>query len=576
MATVESLGPGDLSAVMRMFRDALQSHRAEINQLNVYPVPDGDTGTNMALTLVAVAEELEVAGETMDEVCAAMSHGSLMGARGNSGVILSQLLRGLAGTFRTVGRVDAQALAAGLSSASEAAYEAVMRPVEGTILTVVRDSASAARDALQGGEDRSPSLAGVIAASLDAAEASLIRTPELLEVLRHAGVVDAGGAGFVLLLDAFSAVVTGRPIPDPSTRRYLDGVRRASAAENLAGHRHSTGDNGAGDHRSGEAAGVDDLRYEVMYLLEAPDDSVGGFREAWSSIGDSIVVVGGDGIWNCHIHTNDIGAAVEAALDVGRPRRIRVTDLVEQMDELGEERWVLEADTGAERPEDTDDSKPVNTAVVAVCVGDGVARIFRSLKVQQIVTGGQTMNPSTAMLLDAVERAPSNSVVILPNNKNIIPVAEQVISQTDKSVVVIATLGVVEGFAALIQYDPSSPIQDNAKAMSEAADSIIAAEVTQAVRPGICEMGPISEGDWMGITGEGIRAVESELGEACTSLLAGLVNPGNEIVTIIEGDGATPAVTRRITEWLDQHHPDVGAEIHQGGQPLYPYLFGIE
>jgi len=309
-----------------------------------------------------------------------------------------------------------------------------------------------------------------------------------------------------------------------------------------------------------------------MYLLEAPDETIPVFKQVWAGIGDSIVVVGGDGLWNCHIHTGDIGAAVEAALDAGRPRSIRVTDLHEQVEELEEEAWVRRAEPSPEVP----DFPAVTTAVVAVSTGDGVRRIFHSLGVQQVVTGGQSMNPSTAQLLEAVEAAPAPEVVVLPNNKNIIAVAEQVDELTGKSVRVLRTRSVTEGFAALLAYDPDAAVATNAEGMQAAADRVVAGEVTQAVRSSVFDGGPIDEGDWMGIDRDGIRVVDKSLAGATTGLLDALVTDEHEIVTLIEGDGSSVGDTRKVAEWLAEHRPDVEVEVHHGGQPLYPYLIGIE
>jgi dihydroxyacetone kinase-like predicted kinase len=282
------------------------------------------------------------------------------------------------------------------------------------------------------------------------------------------------------------------------------------------------------------------------------------------------VVVGGDGIWNCHIHTDDIGAAVEAALDCGRPRNIRVTDLMEQVEE---ERWVREAPV--------DDSAPprreVATAVVAVATGEGIRRIFHSLGVQSVVTGGQSMNPSTAQLLEAVEASPAPEVVLLPNNKNIVPVAEQVDELSTKTVRVVPTRGIAEGFAALLAYDPDADVAENARGMEAAAGNVVAGEVTRAVRDSSSpEAGPIMEGDWLGIARDGIKVVDATLAGAVTGLLDALVGDDHEIITLIEGEGSTAAATRQITEWVGEHRPGVEVEVHHGGQPLYPYLLGIE
>ena len=551
MASLTRLGADELRAVVVGYRDALRAHQEGINRLNVYPVPDGDTGTNMALTLTAVCEELDGAGADLPAVCKAISHGSLMGARGNSGVILSQVLRGLAAVVQEAEGVDAASAASALSAASEAAYGAVMRPGEGTILTVVREAAEAAQARLAEGAD----LVEVLAAARTQADDALARTPELLPVLAEAGVVDAGGTGFLLLLDVLLHVADGRPVPEP---QEVEGP----ALDALRGH------------ADGEHGDLSGLRYEVMYLLEAPDEAIPAFKDVWAGIGDSIVVVGGEGLWNCHIHTDDIGASIEAATDIGRPRKIRVTDLLEQVEE---ERWVREAaDAGALDEVPAHLLAPVTTAVVAVATGDGIKRIFHSLGVQGIVRGGQSMNPSTAELLAVVEQVPADEVVILPNNKNIIPVAEQVADHTSKTVVVVPTKGVTEGFAALLGYDPEADGKENAAEMAASAAHLVAGEVTQAVRASSCDVGPIAEGDWLGLSRDGIVAVEPDLASAATALLAALVADEHEIVTIIEGDGASAACTRQITEWLAEHRPDAAPEVHHGGQPLYPYLFGIE
>jgi fatty acid kinase len=549
VSTLERLEADDLRSVVLRYRDALRAHQDALNRLNVYPVPDGDTGTNMALTLEAVVTELGSADPAMGSTCKAISHGSLMGARGNSGVILSQILRGLAATLADGDRpADGPTLAEALDAAATAAYGAVMKPVEGTILTVVREAARAA----QGAQEPGGSLVDVLDAAAAAAREALARTPEQLPVLREAGVVDAGGAGFVLLLDAALAVVAGRPVPEPeggppSTPRPVTWGRRATD-ESASG-----------------------LRYEVMYLLEASDDAVPHFKDVWAGIGDSIVVVGGEGTWNCHIHTDDIGAAVEAALDCGRPRKIRVTDLLEQVEE---ERWVREA-ADAPPPEEPD-RRAVTTAVVAVSVGEGVGRIFHSLGVHTVLAGGQTMNPSTAQLLEAVEASPAEGVILLPNNKNIVPVAEQVDELCAKSVRVVPTRGVAEGFAALLAYDPDAPVGDNAEAMAAAASAVLAGEVTQAVRESSWEGGRIAEGEWLGLVADGIASVAPTVAEATVGLLEALLDDHHELVTLIEGEGARAADTRRITEWLAEHRPELGFEVHHGGQPLYPYLLGVE
>ena len=554
MPSPDTLGPDQLRKVIHTYRDALRAHQQVINRLNVYPVPDGDTGTNMALTVESVCEELASGDGGMAQTCKAISHGSLMGARGNSGVILSQVLRGMSDVFRDHDLVDGPAFAAALSAAADAAYDAVMKPVEGTILTVVREAAEAGTSAAKEGAG---SLEAVVEAARARGADALGRTPEMLPVLKQAGVVDAGGAGFLLLLDAVLHELDGRPVPEAEPVREGAGVDGAVAGgEHAIGHEHG------------------DLRYEVMYFLEAADHTIPAFKDVWAGIGESIVVVGGDGVWNCHIHTDDIGAAVEAALDCGRPRNIRITDLADQVEE---ERWVRESvAAGGSIEESPHVNEPVPTAVVAVATGDGVRRIFYSLGAQRIVTGGQSMNPSTSQLLDAVESAPAHEVVILPNNKNIVPVAEQVRELTTKVVRVVATNGVAEGCAALIAYDPEASAEDNATSMKEAAGNVASGEVTRAVRDSACDLGPIAEGDFLGVSNDGIKAIDVTIAGAAIGLLEALLDDDHEIVTIIEGEGATAATTRTITEWIAHEHEDLTAEVLHGGQPLYPYLVGIE
>ncbi len=563
MTVLEQLAPGDLRRIVSTYRDALRAHQEELNALNVYPVPDGDTGTNMALTLESVVGELDASVDAggspalepaMEDVCEAIRHGSLMGARGNSGVILSQILRGLADTFSPLEVVSGADVTAGLRRATDAAYEAVLRPVEGTILTVVRSAAESMERAVSEGET---TLSGVLERAAAAAREAVAGTPDLLPVLREAGVVDAGGRGFELLLAACLHVVAGRPLP------AAEEVHSNVAVGEHVGHR-AAGDDG----------GVGDLRYEVMFFLDAPDARIDGFKAAWGDLGDSIVVVGGDGLWNCHVHTDDIGGAIEAGISVGRPRDIRVTDLLEQVADREEETWVREqvADHTAGGVPIT----PVTTAVVAVAVGDGLRELLRSLGVQQVVAGGQSMNPSTAQILEAVDACLADGVIVLPNNKNIVPVAQQVPDLTDLPVAVVPTAAVVEALGALVAYDPAAPLDDNQAAMAEASARVRAGEVTQAVRDSVAECGPIANGDWIAITRDGIHVAVKSAVDAAVALVDVLVDDDAELVTVIVGEDADADDTARLAEHLAEMHPDVEVEVHRGDQPLYPYLIGVE
>ena len=434
----------------------------------------------------------------------------------------------------------------------------MLKPIEGTILTVVRETADAAQRAASDGA----TLAAMLHVARAAGRTALANTPEQLPVLKEAGVVDAGGAGFMLLMDAALHVVDGEPLPEPSeasgpSQEQLEAVSHRASA-------------------SGEVD-VSELRYEVMFLLNIDDAKSKEFMQAWGKIGDSIVVVGGDGLYNCHVHTNDIGAAIEAPLELGgKPFKIRVTDLFEEMEEEHAQR---EAQMGAaaKRPSAVSALPAVECAVVAVCSGDGLAELFGQMGVQGVVTGGQTLNPSTAELLDAVEHMNSRQVIILPNNKNIIPVANQVNALTKKEVRVVPTCSMPEALAALVSYDPEADVDSNCEAMSDSAKSVVTGEVTQAVRDTNTDAGPVANGDWIGLVrGDGVVAIGNTMVLAATQLLDQLLSCNGELLTVITGNLATARSTEEIIAYMADKHPDVEVEVHPGGQPLYPFLFGVE
>ncbi|NBO80557.1 MAG: DAK2 domain-containing protein [Actinobacteria bacterium] len=580
MPVLEQLGPDALRHTLVTYRNTMKRHQVDINKLNVYPVPDGDTGTNMARTLDAVVAELEKRPGAIEETCNAISHGSLMGARGNSGVILSQILRGLASTLKSARDIGAPKVAEALKAASAAAYESVLKPIEGTILTVVRESADAAVRAAGDGA----TLAAMLRVARAAGRESLAKTPELLPVLKDAGVVDAGGAGFLLFLDSALHVVDGEPLPEP------ENIAGPNTEQLIAVMKRGEGD---------DKVDVSELRYEVMFLLELDDTKSKAFMQKWGEVGDSIVVVGGDGLYNCHIHTNDIGAAIEAPISLGgRPHQIRVTDLFEEVAEEHEKR---EAQIGAPSGADATTlggtssgggatsrgGKPsfkthaalpeVTCAVVAVASGDGIAELFGNLGVHGVVTGGQTLNPSTQELLDAVEHMNAQQVVILPNNKNIIPVAKQVDGLTKKEVRVVPTCSMPEALAALVAYDPEASAEHNGGSMAKAAAAVVTGEVTTAVRDTKTDAGAVKEGDSIGLVrGDGVVAIAADVFECSTALLKHIVSADRELLTIITGADAKAATTEKIVEWVGSHFPSLVCEVHRGGQPLYPYLFGVE
>ena len=558
MTSPATLGADDLRAVMGGYRDALRLHQADINRLNVYPVPDGDTGTNMALTLEAVVSELDgvEAGAGLPEVCKAIGHGSLMGARGNSGVILSQLLRGMSERMAVAGEVGRRPRRPGGRHRPRLRAGPAGRGAAGG-----GDDPDGGRGGGQRGGARSRAWSAWSRAPAARRPTPWPARPRCCPSWPRPGwSTPAAAATCSCWMPSCWSSTAG---PCPSPRAW---TRRTSAAST-----------GRGPSTTGPAArthAVGDLRYEVMYFLHAPDDSIEAFKEVWAGIGDSIVVVGGDGLWNCHIHTNDIGAAIEAGVDAGRPHRIRVTDLDEQVEE---ERWVRESVGAPGAGPSTEDAGPApKTSVVAVVSGDGIGRIFRSLGVHHLVVGGQTMNPATADLVKAVESVASDQVVILPNNKNIRPVADQVDALAGKTVRVVATGSIVEGFAALLAYDPAAEADANVASMSESAARVVPAEVTRAVRDTVTDAGEVHEGDFIGVSRDGVVAVSDNIVVCTRLLLSRLLGPTHELVTLIEGEGARVADTRRIEEWLTEEYPDVAVEVHQGGQPLYPYLLGIE
>ena len=536
----ETLDAKNLASLMYCFRDSLQEHKESLNSLNVYPVPDGDTGSNMAATLNSVVSEIESLEENLEleNIIDAISHGSLMGARGNSGVIISQILRGFVSKIKNASRktIDANLFSEALSEAASAAYEAVGNPVEGTILTVVRETAEAAEKAAS----EKLSLLPLVEIAREAAKRSLDSTPELLPVLARAGVVDAGGSGFLLMLDSLLHIIDDRPMPEPE-------VVTASVDSLILDVHDETSNSGT--------------RYEVMYFLDAPDDLIPDFKKAWSEIGDSIVVVGGENIWNCHVHTNNIGAAVEAGISIGKPYEIRVTDLFEEI---------------AGNYHDHDIADPVGCSVIAVANGDGIGEIFRSLGATRIVNGGQSMNPSTADLLEAAEATASEHVIILPNNSNIVAVAEQVDSQTSKTVRVVGTHTVTEGFASLLGYDPEATSEKNQTGMLQASQMVESGEITTAVRDSTSEIGEIKKGNFLGLQKGKVTVVAETIVEATNNLLKEMISDEHEIVTLVSGEDSNKKETDEIVAWVNAEYEELEVEVHEGGQPLYPYYIGIE
>lgn len=539
VVAIENLDANNIAKLMYCFRDALQEHKESLNSLNVYPVPDGDTGSNMTATLNSVVSEIEsLEDPEFENIIEAISHGSLMGARGNSGVIISQILRGFVSEIKNASKktIDANLFSDALRAAASAAYEAVGNPVEGTILTVVRETAEAAEKSLL----EHSNLLMVAETAREAAKRSLDSTPDLLPVLARAGVVDAGGSGFLLMLDSLLHVIDDRPMPEPETVK-------ASVDSLILDIHDDTTNSGT--------------RYEVMYFLDAPDDLIPGFKKAWSEIGDSIVVVGGENIWNCHVHTNNIGAAVEAGISIGKPHDIRVTDLFEEI---------------AENHHEQDHADPIGCSVIAVSNGDGIGDIFRSLGATRVVNGGQSMNPSTADLLEAVEAIASEHVIILPNNSNIVAVAEQVDSQTSKTIRVVETHTVTEGFASLLGYDPEGTSDKNQTDMTQFSQMVESGEITTAVRESASDVGQIKKGDFLGLRKGKVTVIAETIVEATRNLLKEMISDDHEIITLVAGRDSNKKETDEVVAWVSNEYEALEVEVHEGGQPLYQYYIGIE
>lgn len=511
--------------------DALRRHQREIDELNVYPVPDGDTGTNLVLTVSAAVEAIAEYREGPPELLRVLARGALLGARGNSGVILSQLLRGLADGLATSQAAGGLAFATALVAAADAAYRAVAVPAEGTVLSVARAAATAAAEA------ESDDLAVVVRAAATAARQALARTPEQLPALARAGVVDAGGRGLCVLLDALAEVVTGVAAADTT---YPPPKRAAVARERL---------------RVREA-GSADYAYEVQYLLDASDTAVEKLRVTLAGLGDSLVVVGtGDGTWNVHVHVNDVGGAIEAGVVAGRPYRIAVTRFDDQV--------------GAD---------PDARAVVVLCDGDGIAELFEGegAVVVSALAGG---TPSTAEILAAIRATGAGNVVVLPNDPNAAAVAAAAVTEArveKVNAVVIRTRSPVQALAALAVRDPGSRFEDDVIGMAEAAGACRHGEVTVASRAALTMAGRCAPGDVIALIDGEVALIGSDLGTVCRDLLDRMLSGGGELVTMLTGADAPDGLAEGLTQHLEQRWKFVEAQSHEGGQPHYPLLVGVE
>ncbi|MFI6830570.1 DAK2 domain-containing protein [Kribbella sp. NPDC050241] len=516
--------------------------RTDIDELNVYPVPDGDTGTNLYLTWEAACDALPAGELTFSEAIQAFGRGALLGARGNSGVITSQMIRAcglrLAENLPRDQAADDNAVLAdprmsesaafadALKYAADAAYGAVAQPVEGTMLTVARAAATGAITAANDGK----SLADVCLAAVASARQALTRTTEQLDVLRRAGVVDAGGAGLVVILGAMESVLTGQIV------RVEVPARVEPQGEN--------------------AESQDGPAYEVMYLLDAPDDKVADFRQILAGLGDSVVVVGGDGLWNVHVHTDDVGAAIEHGIDIGRPHRIRVTHF---------------ADQAQHEP-------PPGRAVIAVVAGDGLADLFTEAGAQVII-GGPGRRCSTGELLRAMEKSKASEIVLLPNDSDSLAVAEAAATaarQDGIRVAVIPTRAQVQGLAAIAVHDPERNFDDDVVHLSAAAGQTRHGAVTIAVKDAWTMAGMCRVGDALGVVDGDFTLITEDLEEAAFGVVDRLLGGGGELLTIVTGRDADPALAAALERHVRRNRKDVDVVVYDGGQDRYPLLIGVE
>ncbi|PSL05901.1 hypothetical protein CLV30_10352 [Haloactinopolyspora alba] len=537
----------DAEVVRRWCRAALEAMalaREEVDALNVYPVPDGDTGTNLYLTLEAVAEAVQDCepDAALPQVAEAISRSALRGARGNSGIILAQMLRGVAAVLSTPGvtLADGRALADGLVRAADEAERAVAEPVEGTMLTVARAAGTAAR---RQAESPGAALADVAAAAASSARDALEHTPDQLDVLRAAGVVDAGGRGLTVLLDAFDTVVTGRRAL-PAPRRVGTHQVPAPAA--------------AGACPASSGASVAGPAFEVMYLLDAPDDRIPVLRASLAEAGDSLVMVGGDGEWHVHVHVDDAGAAVEAGVRAGTPSRISVTSL---------------------HPAGPGQSgEPAGRVLVASAAGSGLAELFATAGAT-VVSTAAGHRPTTAEVLTAVDRGGAGDVVILPNERDALPAAQAAAADVragGRRVAVIPTVAQVQGLAALAVHEPARPFDADVVEMTTAAGHTRHGAVTVATREAVTMAGVCRPGDVLGVVDGDFAVVGDGLLEVAAEVLRRMLAAGGELVTVVTGADAADDLAAGVETAVRKAHPEVDTVVYDGGQPRYPLLLGVE
>lgn len=536
----------------------LDAKKEFINELNVFPVPDGDTGTNMTLTIMSAAKEVQALEKPdMVSMAKAISSGSLRGARGNSGVILSQLLRGFTKEIREYTEIDVNVLAKACDRATATAYKAVMKPKEGTILTVAKGISQKAAELAETTDDLEVFLPEVISY----AEEVLAQTPELLPVLKEAGVVDSGGQGLMEVLHGAYDAFLGKEI-DYTSIEAGQGSKMVKP-----------GQQAQTDIKFGYC--TEFIIMTEKEFTEADETHLKGYLE---SIGDSIVCVADDDVVKIHVHTNDPGLAIQKALSYGQLSRIKIDNMREEHQEKlirDAEKVAAQQAQEAAASKKSAPRKPVG--FIAVSIGDGMNDIFRELGVDYIIEGGQTMNPSTDDMLTAIDEVNADHIFIMPNNKNIILAANQAQSLTkDKDIIVIPTKTVPQGITAVISFMPEADVDTNMEAMQEAIKNVKTGQVTYAVRDTHIDDKEIHEGDIMGIGDAGILSVGQSVEDTAKDMLAQLVDEDSELISLYYGQDVLPEDAEKFAQTLEDTYPDIDIDVHMGGQPIYYYVLSVE
>lgn len=554
----------NVDVLAKMFLAGAQNIEAKkdyINELNVFPVPDGDTGTNMSMTIMSAAKEVTALNKpAMKDLAKAISSGSLRGARGNSGVILSQLLRGFTKAIKEEKEIDVLALAAACQRARDTAYKAVMKPKEGTILTVASGIATKAAEMAEETDD----LEVFIPAVIEHAQDVLNQTPEMLPVLKEAGVVDSGGQGLLEVIkgayDAFLGKEIDYSVIEPSTGVTVNKVNAEDTADIKFGYC---------------------TEFIILTEKEFTEDDEREFKKFLSSIGDSIVCVADDDVVKIHVHTNDPGLAIQKALTYGQLSKMKIDNMREEH----QEKLIRDAEKLAEQQANEEaaheEKKPAEPrkamGFIAVSIGAGMNEIFKELGADYIIEGGQTMNPSTEDMLNAIDRVNADTVFILPNNKNIVLAANQAKSLVEeKEIIVIPTKTVPQGITAIINFMPDADAKTNEEAMLEEIKNVKTGQVTYAVRDTHIDDKEIHEGDIIGIGDSGILAVGKDLEETTKELIANLVDEDSELISIYYGEEVSEEDAEKFTEEITELYPDVDVDIQFGGQPIYYYVLAVE